>query len=125
MMEMSKLGAAAMLLTLFATAQASADGDAGRGKTLFTRCGSCHAVTEQNKVGPHLSGVFGRTAGTVAGARYSKAMTASGMRWDERTLDAFLTEPTNVLPGTTMSAKLPNPQDRADVIAYLKTLVSP
>jgi cytochrome c2 len=46
-----------------ATAQASADGDAGRGKTLFTRCGSCHAVTEQNKVGPHLSGVFGRTAG--------------------------------------------------------------
>jgi Multicopper oxidase/Cytochrome c len=48
---------------------ASADGDADRGKTLFTRCSSCHAVTEQNKVGPHLSGVFGRTAGTVAGAR--------------------------------------------------------
>jgi Cytochrome c len=82
-----------MLLTLFATAQASADGDAGRGKTLFTRCSSCHAVTEQNKVGPHLSGVFGGTAGTVAGASYSKAMTASGMTWDEQTLDAFLTEP--------------------------------
>lgn len=114
-----------MLLTLFATAQASADGDAGTGKMLFTRCSSCHAVTEQNKVGPHLSGVFGRTAGTVAGARYSKAMTASRMTWDEQTLDAFLTEPTRVLPGTTMSARLPNPQDRADVIAYLKTLVSP
>jgi cytochrome c len=69
MMEMLKWGVAAMLLTLFAaTAQASADGDAGRGKTLFTRCSSCHAVTQQNKVGPHLSGVFGRTAGTVAGA---------------------------------------------------------
>jgi cytochrome c len=54
------MGVAAMLLTLFATAQASADGGAGRGKTLFTRCSSCHAVT----VGPHLSGVFGRTAGT-------------------------------------------------------------
>ena len=45
MMEMLKWGVAA---TLFATAQASADGDAGRGKTLFTRCSSCHAVTEQN-----------------------------------------------------------------------------
>jgi cytochrome c2 len=73
MMEMLKWGVAATLLTLFVTAQASADGDAGRGKTLFTRCSSCHAVTEQNKVGPHLSGVFGRTAGTVAGATYSKA----------------------------------------------------
>src|SRR5712671_4023792 len=78
----------------------------------------------QNKVGPHLSGVFGRPAGTVAGASYSKAMTASGMTWDEQTLDAFLTEPTRVLPSTTMSARLPNQQDRADVIAYLKTLVS-
>ena len=68
-----------MLLTLFATAQASADGDAGRGKMLFTRGSSCHAVTEQNKVGPHLSGVFGRPAGIAAGARYSKAMTSSGM----------------------------------------------
>lgn len=47
MMEMLKWGVAAMLLTLFATAQASADGDAGRGKMLFTRCSSCHAVTEQ------------------------------------------------------------------------------
>jgi cytochrome c len=124
MMEMLKWGVAAMLLTLFATAQASADGDAGRGKTLFTRCSSCHSMTEQNKVGPHLSGVFGRPAGTVAGASYSKAMTASGMTWNEQTLEAFLTEPTRVLPGTTMSVRLPNPQDRADVIAYLKTLVS-
>jgi cytochrome c len=52
-------------------------------------------------------------------------MTASGMTWDEQTLDVFLTEPTKVLPGTTMSIRLPNPQDRADVIACLKTLVSP
>ena len=125
MMEMLKWGVTAMLLTLFATAQASADGDAGRGKTLFTRCSSCHSATEQNKVGPHLSGVFGRPAGTVAGASYSKAMTASGMTWNEQTLEAFLTDPARVLPGTTMSARLPNPQDRADVIAYLKTLVSP
>jgi cytochrome c len=52
-------------------------------------------------------------------------MTASGMTWDEQTLDAFLTEPAKVLPGTTMAIRLPNPQDRADVIAYLKILASP
>jgi cytochrome c2 len=46
------------------------------------------------------------------------------MTWNEQTLEAFLNEPTRVLPGTTMSAKLPNPQDRANVIAYLKTLAS-
>ena len=87
MMEMLKWGVAAMLLTLLATAQASADGDAGRGKTLFTRCSSCHAVTEQNKVGPHLFGVFGRPAETVAGARYSKAMTSYDVgRTDARCL---------------------------------------
>jgi len=55
--------------------------------------------------------------GTVAGASYSKAMTVSGMTWNEQTPEAFLTEPTRVLPGTTMSARLPNPQDRADVVA--------
>src|SRR5258708_10020051 len=110
MMERLKGGVAAMLRTLLATAQASADGDAGRGKTLFTRCSSCHAVTEQNKVGPHLSGVFGRTAGTVAGASYSKAMTASGMTWEEQTLDAFLTQPTRGLPRATMPARLPHPR---------------
>ena len=57
MMEMLKWGVAAMLLTLFATAQASADGDAGRGKTLFTGCSSRHSVTEQNKSG-HIYPVF-------------------------------------------------------------------
>ena len=124
MMERLKWAAAAMLLILFATAPASADGDADRGKTLFTRCSACHAVTEQNKVGPHLSGVFGRAAGAVAGARYSKAMTASSMTWDEQTLDAFLTEPTRALPGTTMSARLPNPQDRADMVKDGKVVVT-
>jgi len=117
MMEMLKWGAAAMLLTWFCDRTSLGRWRCWQGQELFTRCSSCHAVTEQNKVGPHLSGVFGRPAGTVAGASYSKAMTVSGMTWNEQTLEAFLTEPTWVLPGTTMSARLPNPQDRADVIA--------
>jgi len=44
-------------------------------------------------------------------------MTESGMTWNEQTLEDFLTEPTRVLTGTMMSARLPNPQDRADVVA--------
>jgi len=104
---------------------AFADADPGRGKTVFGRCSGCHATTAQNKVGPHLAGVFGRTAGTVAGFRYSKAMAGSGSVWNEQTLDAFLAAPTKTLPGTSMAVGLPNAQDRADVIAYLKTLTGP
>jgi cytochrome c len=115
--------ALAALLTAGAVPPALADGDAARGQTLFSRCSACHTVTEQNKMGPHLSGVFGRTAGTVAGYTYSKAMVAYAKPWDEATLDTFLTAPNKVVPGTKMAAgAIANPQDRADIIAYLKTL---
>ena len=115
--------ALAALLTAGAVSPALADGDAARGKTLFSRCSSCHAVTDQNKLGPHLSGVFGRTAGTVSGYTYSKGMVAYGKVWDETTLDAFLAGPNKVVAGTKMAAgAVTNPQDRADIIAYLKTL---
>jgi cytochrome c len=74
MMEMLKWGAAAMLLTWFCDRTSLGRWRCWQGQELFTRCSSCHAVTEQNKVGPHPSGIFGRPAGTVAAARYSKAM---------------------------------------------------
>jgi cytochrome c len=115
--------ALAALLTAGVVSPALADGDAARGQTLFSRCSACHTVTEQNKMGPHLSGVFGRTAGTVAGYSYSKAMAAYAKTWDEATLDTFLTAPNKAVPGTKMAAgAIANPQDRADIIAYLKTL---
>jgi cytochrome c len=102
-----------------------ADGDAARGKTLFSRCSTCHTITNQNKVGPSLAGVVGRKAGTVEGARYSKALPASGIVWGDQTLDSFLADPAKVVPGTSMMVKLPNAQDRADIIAYLKTIPAP
>ena len=115
--------ALAALLTAGVVSPALADGDAARGQTLFSRCSACHTVTEQNKLGPHLSGVFGRTAGTVAGYTYSKAMAAYAKPWDEATLDTFLAGPNKAVPGTKMTAgAIANPQDRADIIAYLKTL---
>ena len=113
------------LLSAGAATPALADDAATRGKTLFSRCSVCHAVTDQNKLGPHLSGVFGRTAGTVPGFSYSKGMVAFAKVWDDTTLDAFLTGPNTVVPGTKMAAgPVSNPQDRADIIAYLKTLSS-
>jgi cytochrome c len=118
--------AVAALLTLSFTTPALADHDATRGKTLFSRCSACHSVTDQNKLGPHLSGVISRTAGTVPGYSYSKAMAAYGKVWDDATLDAFLSGPNWAVPGTKMTAgAITNPQDRADIIAYLKTLPSP
>jgi len=121
--SISLLAASSVILGLSGAARA--DGDAAHGKTLFSRCSTCHAVTNQNKVGPSLAGVFGRKAGTVEGARYSKALPASGIVWDDQTLDNFLTDPAKAVPGTTMMVKLPNAQDRADIIAYLKTIPAP
>jgi cytochrome c len=107
------------------SAPAFADGDPARGKTVFSQCSGCHATTLQNNVGPHLAGVFGRTAGTVAGFHYSKAMAASGMVWNESTLDAFLAAPGKAIPGTSMPIALAKAEDRTNVIAYLKTLSKP
>jgi cytochrome c len=107
------------------SAPAFADADPVRGKTVFGQCSGCHATTSENKVGPPLAGVFGRTAGTLSGFRYSKAMAGSGTVWNEQTLDAFLAAPGKTLPGTSMPVALSSAQDRADVIAYLKTLPHP
>jgi cytochrome c len=115
---------ASCVWTVFA-GPAWAAGDAAHGKILFSRCATCHTVTDQNRVGPHLSGVFDRKAGTVAGAHYSKALQASGIVWNDQTLDSYLADPAKLVPGTSMMVKVANAQDRADIIAYLKTIPAP
>jgi cytochrome c len=102
-------------------APALAAGDAARGKTVFTRCAACHKPAS-GPMGPSLNGVVGRKAGAATGFRYSKALTASGKTWSEGELDAFLAAPGKAVPGTSMFINLPNPTDRADVIAYLATV---
>lgn len=111
-----------IVLCLALAGTARAEGNAEQGKSLFARCTPCHAATAQNKPGPPLGGVVGRQAGAVPGFRYSKAMAGYGKAWDEQTLDAYLAAPTKVVPGTTMVMIVPNASDRADIIAYLKTL---
>ena len=94
-----------------------------RGKLIFLRCASCHAVggTGGGRIGPNLAGVVGRKAGSLPGATYSAAMKQQSFVWSEATLDKWLTRPSAVVPGTSMAfAGLPKPEDRAAVIAYLK-----
>lgn len=119
------LFATVMLVANFIfSAQSNAAGDAAAGKTVFgNQCSSCHTtVVGKNGFGPSLAAVVGRKAGGLAGFNYSPAMAQSGLTWDEKTLDSFLTSSTKVVPGTAMSVALPNSTDRANVIAYLETL---
>ncbi|CAN7620462.1 c-type cytochrome [Pararhizobium sp. LjRoot238] len=99
---------------------AAAEGDASRGETLFTRCSACHTVNGQNRIGPSLAGVVDRKAGSVEGARYSKALAQSGLVWTEENLDAFLAAPVTLVRGTTMTMRISKDQDRQDLISYLK-----
>jgi cytochrome c len=118
----SKIGLVMIGLTAFAPA-AQAEGDAVKGKTVFARCSTCHSLTAEGAkpMGPHLQGIFGRSAGTIEGAHfYSDAMKTSGIVWDEAALDKYLAAPAQSMPGTTMMIGVADAQQRADLIAYLK-----
>lgn len=97
-------------------------GDAAAGKKVFVQCQACHVQQEGvNRVGPSLYNVVGRESGSVEGFRYSKANQDSDLVWTEEQLFTYLKNPRATIPGTTMAfAGIPDPQKRADVIAYLK-----
>ena len=104
--------------------QVFAAGDVAAGEKVFKKCKACHVVKkEQNRTGPHLVNLFGRAAGSLEGyKKYSKAMKSSGIVWDEETLDAYLKAPKKYIKGTRMVfAGLRKEEDRANVIAYLKS----
>jgi cytochrome c len=115
------------------SAPAWADGDAAKGKKVFNKCKACHKLVAGKKaIGPSLHGVFGRTAGTTKGYRFSKDMKAAGAKglvWSEKTLDAFLAKPKPFI-GKAIGKKkgrikmafggLKKAKDRANIIAYLK-----
>jgi cytochrome c len=102
---------------------ASLTGDAAKGEKVFGQCKTCHVAEKGvNRVGPSLHGVIGRTAGSIEGFKYSPANKNSGIVWSEEQLFTYLEAPQKTIKGTYMAfAGLKNPQDRADVIAYLKT----
>jgi cytochrome c len=103
---------------------ASLTGDAVKGKTVYNQCMACHSIVKgENRVGPSLAGHVGMKAGSVPGYNYSAANKNSGLIWTEEELYKYLEAPQRSIPGTKMSfGGLKKPQDRADVIAYMKTI---
>lgn len=101
---------------------AQLSGDTARGQRIFAQCATCHSPEQGvNRVGPSLYGVVGRHSGSVPGFRYSDANRNSGITWTEQELFTYLENPRAKVPGTIMAfVGLRNPQQRADVIAYLK-----
>ena len=96
-----------------------------QGEKLYTRrCAACHSV-DKNRIGPMHRGVYGRKAGTVSGFRYSRALKALDVTWNEETLDEWLTNPTAFAPGTSMGFRLGKAEERKAVIAYLKSISAP
>ena len=101
-------------------AGAAEGADAQRGKTLYEmRCVGCHSL-DAHRVGPAHRGVFGRKAGAAIGYDYSLALAGANILWNERTLDRWLTDPEKLIPGQRMNYSVPEPADRADLIAYLR-----
>ena len=97
-----------------------------RGEQIYTRCAACHAI-ETNRTGPQHCGLFGRRAGTAPGyTTYSRAMRSSTIVWDAHSLDVFLQAPLQAVPGTAMGyAGVKDPQERADLIAWLRQATQP
>ena len=112
-------------LAIFAMAStAHADGDAAAGEKLFKKkCKACHTVEVggANKVGPNLAGFISRGPGK-ADYNYSKGLKAAEFAWSDEKLDEWLTNPKKMVKGAKMVLKLKKEKERADVIAYLKTI---
>ncbi|MFO1385709.1 MAG: c-type cytochrome [Chitinivorax sp.] len=107
---------------LLSNSQAFAAGDALRGQQLYQQqCIACHSV-DVSLAGPAHRGVFGRKASSVADFAYSPALRKLKLNWTAANLDRWLAKPEQVAPGQKMNYAVPKAQDRADLIAYLRTL---
>lgn len=116
-----------MAFSLGIFAQIANAEDIVAGQKAYNKCKACHTVEEGvNRVGPSLYVILGRTPATVEKFRYSPAMKefgASGAVWDEANLDAFLAAPRTFIPKNRMGFPgLKNAEERANLIAYLKSI---
>ena len=105
-----------------AFSQTAFAGDAAKGKKVFAKCKACHTMKAgNNKLGPSLHGIMGRKAASVPKFRYSKAMKASGLTWDDDTMRKFLAKPKKFVKGTRMSfAGIKKQKQMDNLMAYIK-----
>lgn len=102
-----------------------ASADPAKGKRGAAKCISCHTFEKDGatKTGPNLWGIVGRPVASVAGFSYSAALSGLGGAWGFEELNGYLKDPKKYAPGTAMGfAGLKKDGQRADMIAYLRTL---
>jgi cytochrome c len=129
-MNRSKIAKVSLVSVAFATMLGSAFAQtaprvAAAAPAAFAQCAVCHATTANapKKLGPTLAGVAGKPAATRPGYAYSAALKGAKIVWTDAKLDAFLTKPAQVVPGTKMAfGGISNAATRAQLIAYMKTL---
>lgn len=140
MRQVLAVAAVASMLMISEGFALAADGDPAKGETVFKQCMACHRIgpDAKNLIGPVLTNVIGRQAGTAEGYNYSalnKAAGQNGLVWSEDLINQYLPDPNAFLKkfltdkgkadlatgSTKMTYRLANEQQRADVIAYVKT----
>ncbi len=120
--------AAALPVALALVLPAHGEGNAARGARAFGACAACHALApDRNMTGPSLAGLWSRKAGGLASfERYSPALKAANIVWNDTTLDAWLTDPQHLIPGNEMPFRgITDAGTRADLLAYLKQATQP
>jgi cytochrome c len=121
-----RTAAGALVLSVIWLAAASSampqGGDGVKGKEVFQRrCGGCHSL-DRSMEGPRLRGVYGRRSGSAPGFHYSDALKNAKITWNDEALDKWLTDTEALVPDNDMTFRVESPDERRDVIAYLKTL---
>lgn len=107
-----------------ATPVAAMAADAEAGKTVFNKCKACHQIGAgaKNAVGPNLTGVIGRKAGTAEGFTYSDPMKNAGFTWDDASFKEYIADPKKKVPGNKMVFMgLKDPAEIDNLLEYLKT----
>ena len=125
---MSKLVILALAAIALSSPATAESGDAARGQKDFRVCAPCHSLeADRNLTGPSLAGLFGRKAGSLPTfERYSDALKSSGIIWNDRSLDGWLTDPEKMVPDNEMPFDgIKKPSDRADLLAFLKEATKP
>jgi cytochrome c len=125
---MSRSAITALAAFAFLSSAAAAPGDAGRGEHDFRACAPCHSLEpDRNMTGPSLADLWGRKAGSLPSFdRYSTALKSSGIIWDDRAIDGWLTDPQAMVPGNEMPFEgIKDGRVRADLLAFLKEATRP